>query len=193
MQNVIDKVLEWRKTFGLKTDGGGTEEEINLSNNLILEELNEFLIARINKDKLEVLDAIGDLFFVVVQRECMYKTPLFEDVYFVKGNISNSIEGYLCNHAEFSSTIFTLGFFCNLSFVNIEDLVEEIFKSNMSKLCKNKKTADKTIEKYKQEGIECYYKECPIDRTKYIVYRQSDNKVLKSVDFVSPNIEKFIK
>lgn len=63
----------------------------------------------------------------------------------------------------------------------------------MSKLCKDEQTAQETVKEYTKKGVETYYKVCPTDSSKFIVYRSEDNKVLKSVDFVEPDIQKLLR
>ncbi len=62
-----------------------------------------------------------------------------------------------------------------------KDLFEEVQRSNMSKACKTEEEALATIAHYKKkDGTESYYKE--IDGL-YLVYRKSDNKTLKSINY----------
>jgi len=51
----------------------------------------------------------------------------------------------------------------------------------MSKACSTEEEAQKTLEHYKQkDGTEGYYKEI---NGKFLVYRTSDDKVLKSINY----------
>jgi hypothetical protein len=59
-------------------------------------------------------------------------------------------------------------------------LFDEVQRSNMSKACNSVAEAEATIEYYKAKGSDCYY--LP-DGDKYLVYRTSDNKTLKSVAY----------
>jgi predicted HAD superfamily Cof-like phosphohydrolase len=61
------------------------------------------------------------------------------------------------------------------------ELFNEVQRSNMSKACENEEVAKATVEHYKQkDGTESDYKEL---NGKYIVYRNQDNKILKSVNY----------
>jgi predicted HAD superfamily Cof-like phosphohydrolase len=61
------------------------------------------------------------------------------------------------------------------------DLFSEVHRSNMSKACKTIEEAKATIAHYKTTSdVDCHYKE--IDGL-YLVYRTSDNKTLKSVNY----------
>ncbi|MEM7551517.1 MAG: nucleoside triphosphate pyrophosphohydrolase family protein [Bacteroidota bacterium] len=61
-----------------------------------------------------------------------------------------------------------------------KDLFDEVQRSNMSKACENEEEAKATVEHYKSKGTECHYVE---KESKYLVYRNSDNKTLKSVNY----------
>lgn len=225
MQKTIDLVLDWRSTFGLIVDGGGSESDIALSESLIDEEFEEYRQAVLKEDKIEQLDAIGDLFFVMVQLECMYRKPTYESTelnqtierVFIPnfGNVTiehdpnldyevkdkDSFEHFYTaiellpsqEDNSFSRVVEVLSNLSKQLNVDFHDLVQEIYNSNMSKLCKDEQTAQETVENYKKKGVETYYKTCTTDSSKYIVYRSEDNKVLKSVDFVEPNIKKLLE
>lgn len=76
----------------------------------------------------------------------------------------------------------------------MKDLFNEIFlevhESNMSKACLSEKEASETVTYYKsKDGTEAHYQE--IDG-KWLVFRDSDNKVLKSINYTPANIKKFL-
>lgn len=61
------------------------------------------------------------------------------------------------------------------------ELFNEVQRSNMSKACESQQDAIKTLLFYKKkDGTEGYYKEV---NGKWIVYRNGDNKVLKSINY----------
>ena len=60
-------------------------------------------------------------------------------------------------------------------------LFEEVQRSNMSKACKTEQEAQATVKHYTEnKNTPCYYKEAD---GKFLVYRESDNKTLKSVNY----------
>jgi hypothetical protein len=62
-----------------------------------------------------------------------------------------------------------------------DKIFENIHNSNMSKACVSKQDAIATLSHYKQkDGTEGYYKEI---NGKWLVYRTSDDKVLKSINY----------
>jgi predicted HAD superfamily Cof-like phosphohydrolase len=61
------------------------------------------------------------------------------------------------------------------------DLFEEVQRSNMSKACASEEEALRTVAHYKsKDGTECYYRR---EGEKWLVYRKSDNKTIKSVAY----------
>lgn len=70
-------------------------------------------------------------------------------------------------------------------------LFEEVQRSNMSKACTTEAEALATIDFYKRkDGTECYYKE---EAGKFLIYRKSDNKTLKSVNYSPADLEAVIQ
>jgi predicted HAD superfamily Cof-like phosphohydrolase len=68
-----------------------------------------------------------------------------------------------------------------------DELFNEVQRSNMSKACTSIQDAIETLSHYKQkDGTEGYYKE--VDG-KWLVYRTSDNKVLKSINYSPANLK----
>jgi predicted HAD superfamily Cof-like phosphohydrolase len=69
-------------------------------------------------------------------------------------------------------------------------LFEEVQRSNMSKACNTEQEARDTVDHYlKKDGTECYYKEAA---GKWLVYRKSDNKTIKSINYSPANLEAII-
>jgi predicted HAD superfamily Cof-like phosphohydrolase len=69
-------------------------------------------------------------------------------------------------------------------------LFNEVHRSNMSKACKSQEEAEKTIEHYnKTENTACYYTKV---EDLYLVYRESDNKTLKSVNYSAARLNQLL-
>jgi predicted HAD superfamily Cof-like phosphohydrolase len=67
------------------------------------------------------------------------------------------------------------------------ELFNEVQRSNMSKACNTQQEALMTLSHYKQkDGTEGYYKEI---NGKWLVYRASDDKVLKSINYSPANLK----
>jgi predicted HAD superfamily Cof-like phosphohydrolase len=70
-------------------------------------------------------------------------------------------------------------------------LFEEVQRSNMSKACTSEEEAIKTVEFYqKKDGTECVYKK---EGDKWLVYRKSDSKTIKSVGYSPADLETIIR
>jgi predicted HAD superfamily Cof-like phosphohydrolase len=69
-------------------------------------------------------------------------------------------------------------------------LFEEVQRSNMSKACNSEAEAAATVKHYKQkDGTECYYQKAG---DKWLVYRKSDNKTIKSVGYSPASLEALV-
>ena len=64
----------------------------------------------------------------------------------------------------------------------------EVQASNMSKSCATVAEATATIEERSKEHGECYFRKVG---SRYVVYRKSDDKVMKSINYFAPDLEKF--
>lgn len=72
-----------------------------------------------------------------------------------------------------------------------KDLFEEVQRSNMSKVCPDFKTAQDTLSFYEaKDGTKGYIKESDAG---FLVYRESDHKVLKSVKYSPADLESIVK
>ena len=66
---------------------------------------------------------------------------------------------------------------------------QEVQASNMSKSCATIEEAEETIKvRSEEKGHPCHYEKIG-DR--YIVYRSSDRKVMKSINYFAPNLKQF--
>jgi predicted HAD superfamily Cof-like phosphohydrolase len=71
------------------------------------------------------------------------------------------------------------------------ELFDEVQRSNMSKACLSEEEAKATVEHYKnKDNTDCYYKQ--VDG-KWLVYRSSDNKTIKSVGYSPANLSKILE
>jgi predicted HAD superfamily Cof-like phosphohydrolase len=69
-------------------------------------------------------------------------------------------------------------------------LFEEVQRSNMSKACNSEDEARRTVEQYlKKDGTECYYQQ---EGDKWLVYRKSDNKTIKSIGYSPADLESIL-
>jgi predicted HAD superfamily Cof-like phosphohydrolase len=93
--------------------------------------------------------------------------------------------------------------FCDLQYVlagailefglgeKFKPLFDEVHRSNMSKVCKSLEEAEKTVIHYQtQKGMEGVIEK---KGDEYLVYRKSDNKVLKSINYSPAELISILK
>jgi NTP pyrophosphatase (non-canonical NTP hydrolase) len=71
--------------------------------------------------------------------------------------------------------------------VDVDKTISAIYDSNMSKLATSKEEAEQSVAKYAEQGVEAGYTK--VGKKYYKIFRKSDNKVLKSVNFAVPNFK----
>jgi len=71
----------------------------------------------------------------------------------------------------------------------IWEAYQEVQASNLSKICTTLEEAEETVKvRSEQQGEPCHYEEVGEN---YVVYRTSDKKVMKSVNYFRPDLSKF--
>jgi len=71
----------------------------------------------------------------------------------------------------------------------IWEAYQEVQASNLSKICTTLKEAEETVKvRSEQQGEPCHYEEVGEN---YVVYRTSDKKVMKSINYFRPDLSKF--
>lgn len=74
---------------------------------------------------------------------------------------------------------------------SFREIFEEVQRSNMSKVCETRADAEATLDHYrKQKGMEGEIVE---KDGKFLVYRLSDRKVLKSIRYSEANLRKIVE
>jgi predicted HAD superfamily Cof-like phosphohydrolase len=151
--DALNLVADFHETFKhpiLSKPSIPGEDRCKLRVALIAEELKELEVAILEKDIVEVADALCDIQYVLA------------------GAILE----------------FGLG-------EKFKALFEEVQRSNMSKASTSEEEAKKTVEHYRQkDGTECYYLQAG---DKWLVYRKSDNKTIKSIGYSPANLQKIIE
>lgn len=150
--DALNLVADFHRTFKHPIQPSPTipaEDRCKLRVALIAEELKELEVAILEKDIVEVADALCDIQYVL------------------------------------SGAILEFGLADKF-----KELFEEVQRSNMSKACANEDEAKATVEHYlKKDGTECYYKE---ESGKWLVYRKSDNKTIKSINYSPTDLAKIL-
>ena len=211
------KVKEFMLTSGqyVGTVYGICKENINLIDlreELIREELNELRDAVKEDNKIEILDAICDIEYVLLGAMITFGIRP-EEIVVHDFELYENIEGLL----EMNKTIFkNIKLLRNkqileLDFSNLyADLVifrrklsnkdanydylfkrgfDRVHESNMTKFCSSIEEARATCLKYDLQGVFTYFDKV---RDFYVVKRSSDSKVLKSVNYQPVNLSDLV-
>lgn len=67
--------------------------------------------------------------------------------------------------------------------IDIVDVFNAVCESNMSKFCKTKVEANKSVEAYYEKGIDTYSE---LVMGRYVIKRTSDGKTLKGINYQEP-------
>jgi len=71
----------------------------------------------------------------------------------------------------------------------IEPAYAEVQASNMSKSCATEEEAQETVKiRSEEKGHPCHYEKVG---ERWVAYRSSDNKVMKSINYFKPNLKQF--
>lgn len=189
----LHSVINWRKEFDLPIRQVGEEvpdEELELAIKLIREEYKEYLAAKEVDDKVEILDALGDM--IVVATQYIHVTGFNINSYerIVTDKIDHLMDWHPINGHLSINLIELCALEINSMNVSVIELLQEISNSNMSKACFSIQEAKDTCAKYDLEGIDVYV--TTGNGSTLIVKRSDDSKVLKSINFKQPNLIKFL-
>lgn len=69
-------------------------------------------------------------------------------------------------------------------------MFDEVQRSNMSKACTSEEEAQLTEKKYNKKGVETFYEK---SGDKFNVYRKSDDKVLKSINYSEVDLKSILE
>jgi hypothetical protein len=129
--------------------------------------------------------------------------PAEKEWMFVYNFILEELEEY--KHAcETGNIVEILDALCDITYVSLgngamlhglKDKVwpayQEVQASNLSKACTSKKEAQETVRvRSEEQKTPCHYEK--VGRY-YIVYRSSDKKVMKSINYFRPDLSQFLK
>lgn len=177
----ISKVKEFMKTFNQSISENPVfpdEKIMELRLNIMLEEL------------IELSEAMGPTMYGYMQR------LLFNHSQKVHYDMEKKRETMKPDMVKVLDSL------CDQRYVNdgtilafgldkvFEEAFDDVHKSNMSKACDCQEDEEATIEKYKQEGIECISEH---RNGLAIILRTSDRKVVKSINYNPVKLEKYIE
>lgn len=66
----------------------------------------------------------------------------------------------------------------------------DVHNANMAKICYSMEEAQLTVDKYRNEGVETYFE---VNGDKWLIYRTSDKKALKSHKWKEADLTKYIE
>ncbi len=168
-----------------------------LRNNLIDEEINEYLDAIKNNDIIEQVDALCDISYVCYGALIVYGmqcdisdnnqlcdlTTYMDDLRKVKEN-----EEY---EKLVNKLIYTCKYLLNNNYTKynliFDECFDEVHYSNMSKSCFNEDDAKKSVDIYKTKNISADYKK---KNNYYVIYNRETKKILKNYKFKQPHFYK---
>lgn len=198
-----------------------TMKTVSFRKNFILEELEELEKGVHACNIEEVADGITDIQYVLdglilncgLQNErqiterflksSLYGTPripTISSVEFAKNYIKKELERleHAVNENDITEVIHNISIIqmvldslvsdCSLEGYMYE-LTAEVHRSNMSKSCKDMKEVMATCELLAEDGVETNYQQVG---DLYVVYRTSDGKVMKSINYSKPNLKAFL-
>lgn len=193
MANYQEKVREFQLASGQPvsdTQRQLTKEEYVFRDNLLREEIRELQYAIVDNNRVEILDALCDIKYVNDGTANMIgeETECVEGVFWHNSLITKPINEIVeslnqtscINVAMINALVGILASSFGFTLENFKTALYRVHESNMSKFCYDTKTAERTQEFYKKQGIDTYIE--PRDK-KTVVYREEDGKVLKSVEY----------
>lgn len=181
--NYQEKVLEFQVTAGEDFTKGLTP----LREELLREEIAELEEAIKNNDRVEILDALCDIIYVALGtcnvsnvNHKFYDDDYYDPLYITHERTVQQLKEYSNEDYCISSVVtccYELANLFNFTLDNFKTALDRVHASNMSKFCNTEQEAVESVISYKEQGIDVYSKQVGY---KWVIYRLSDNKVLKS-------------
>lgn len=197
-QKILKLILEFRLTFQQPIARSISEyvpDQVLLYRNLIAEEHQEYRDA---KGREEILDALGDLTYVIfgavastgIQplayrgthlKACPAYKPHLHSILPLVEELSYAMISYLKLHDKLTAAYHEMEQTAAVQGVRLYPLVQEIHSSNMSKLWKEDELDDTTTN----------MTVIPTLNNLYIVKRKRDGKIVKSPSYRPPDLSRF--
>lgn len=193
MENYQEKVMQFQIASGqpVQLKRALTKEELDFRDSLLREEIRELQYAIVDNDRVEILDALCDIKYVNDGTANMIGEKLdgieycwnSYDSSFMKSKeeLVDSLREIEADSVWLINYVLILAAEAfGFTIENFKTALNRVHESNMSKFCNDVPTAERTQEFYKKQGIDTYIE--PREK-KFVVYREGDGKVLKSVEF----------
>lgn len=136
-------------------------DSLNLNSHIVSQSNNHLTLENISKTLIITGDKVDN-------------TPLLYFARYV--DFLKMVDYAMCNERFYSAALFNENF-------------EEVHRSNMSKICQNVREAQATVKSYAGKGVDVYFTEVEHDKSKYIIKRYGDGKVLKNINWSPPVIK----
>lgn len=168
-----------------------TKEEFDFRDTLLQEEIRELQYAIADDNRVEILDALCDIIYVAtgtcnamgIKHDFWLDEADYDYSFFTVEELLSDIKEYSTYNYCIRSVIsvcYELAYLFDFTLDNFNTALDRVHASNMSKFCHDVKTAERTQEFYKKQGIDTYIE----PRNKMtVVYRKDDGKVLKSIEY----------
>ena len=168
-----------------------TKEEHEFRDNLLREEIRELQYAIVDNNRVEILDALCDIVYVALGTcnstgvRHYFTDSDYEYEYIDRDEGLDELKSYSDKDLDYCissvvSVCYGLSNLFGFKLKNFKTALDRVHESNMSKFTYDIKTAEKTQEFYKKQGIDTYLE----TRNKLTtIYRKEDGKVLKSVEY----------
>lgn len=173
---------------------------------LIAEEAKELEEAVFSSDRVETLDALCDLQYVVCGKaveegvtmadqndidtttsKLISKMDKFQAIDIIIKTVNSKISSsYNAHKIVYLASLF--GFDERVLFAAFK----AVHESNMSKFCRSEAEADETVKNYFGQDIFSYWKKNEQTGT-YTIYRSGDDKVLKSINYTPVDLRELAK
>jgi hypothetical protein len=201
MSNLEKKVLETVNEFQISFNhynGDGIifppEKSCNLRLDLINEEEGEYIKGVKEENKLEIVDGLCDLAYVIAGAYLTFgiKPKISKDHF-----VSDELYIEACKNKDFISVQRYLdykskqlkNYIKKHQFKSFLSAFYETHRSNMSKACSSLETAHKTMAQEK-------YKDIPVDFIErdglYFIHKKENSKTIKSIDYSEANFTPYI-
>ncbi len=194
---LLEKVREFHLSFNHHIGNGinfPSEKNCKLRLDLINEEENEYITAIKELNKIEIIDGLCDVAYVIAGAYLTFGlSPKISQDYFVNDELYINA----CENKDFNGIQRYLDFKLKQLNNNINkhqfntflNAFNEVHRSNMSKACSSLETAHKTMAQDK-------YKDIPVEFIErdglFFIYKKENSKTIKSIDYSEADLIEYI-
>lgn len=182
-----------------------TMEEAQLRHSLYMEEVDELSLAIQNGDRVEQLDALADILYIVYgtanteghdTSEGLITALKMESTYILgsgRGAVEEALEleniAVRAQAREVPRLVYRIGNELGFDVNTVTRAFGLVHVSNMSKFCTSEAEANETVASYKHQGVGAFWAK---QGDLYVVYRTEDKKVLKSINYRPVSLKELI-